>query len=60
MVNYISVEDVLIHSALKVLLKNMFGYEGGVYPLRISEQPEETIHVAVSYTHLTLPTILRV
>jgi len=24
---------------------NMFGYEGGVYPLRISEHPEGTIHV---------------
>jgi len=24
---------------------NVFGYEGGIYPLRISEQPEGTIHV---------------
>ena len=24
---------------------NVFGYEGGVYPLRISEQPEGTNHV---------------
>jgi len=24
---------------------HVFGYEGGVYPLRISEQPERTIHV---------------
>ena len=24
---------------------NVFGYEGGIYPLRISKQPEGTIHV---------------
>jgi len=24
---------------------NVFGYEGGIYPLRISEQPEGTNHV---------------